>query len=80
MEASKFLDQLLKAQNDGWVSPVHLARVYAGLGEPDRVFQQLERGFERRDQYMLWIKADIRFDPVRDDPRFKALLRRMNME
>ena len=79
-KARELLDVLLRAQASSDVSPVHLARVYVGLGDVDKVFSYLEKGLQRRDQYMLWAKVDPRFDPVRSDPRFTALLRQMNME
>jgi len=51
---------------------------YAHLGEKDEAFEQLEKAYEERETISL--KVDPNFDPIRDDPRFQDLLRRMNLE
>jgi tetratricopeptide (TPR) repeat protein len=79
-QAREYLDRLRKMDRDSWVSPVHLARVHLGLGERDKAFEYLEKAFQRRDQLVLWIKVDPRFDPIRSDSRFVALLRGMKLE
>jgi TolB-like protein len=59
-------------------SRVRLARAYMLTGDIDQTFRLLERGYEERDNDMLWLKVTPWFDPIRDDPRFQDLLRRMN--
>jgi hypothetical protein len=54
-----------------------MALSYAALGDKDRAFQWLEKGIERRDMIVV-IKVDPKLDSLRSDPRFTALLRRMN--
>ena len=54
------------------------ARTYAGLGEKDKAFEWLEKGYE--DRSILSIKAYGVFAPLRSDPRFADLLRRMNLQ
>ena len=56
-----------------------MARIYAGLGEKDKAFEWLEKGYEDRS-HRLRIKVDPPFDPLRSDPRFADLLRRMNLQ
>ena len=51
--------------------------MYAGLGETDRAFEMLNRAFDTRDRGMSWIRVAPRLDPLRADPRFTDLLRRM---
>jgi len=55
------------------------AYIYAHLGDKDRAFEQLEKAFEQNDD-VSDIKVNPRWDPLRDDPRFQDLLRRMNLE
>jgi tetratricopeptide (TPR) repeat protein len=57
---------------------MYVAGVYAGLGEKDKVFEWLERDFESRQDLGV-IRWRIPFESVRDDPRFKNLLKRMNL-
>jgi len=56
-----------------------LAEIYTALGEKDKAFRWLEAGFEQRQSWMPWIWRNPNFTPLRDDPRFRDLLRRMNL-
>ncbi len=79
-EALKQLEALDELAAKGrYVSPVNRSCVYIGLDDKDRAFEWLEKGYERRAGFwMLSLKARFIFDPLRDDPRFGDLLRRMN--
>ena len=54
------------------------ATIYGALGNKDKAFAALEKGFAAKEQ-LSRIKVDPLFDDLRDDPRFKDLLRRMNL-
>jgi TolB-like protein len=56
-----------------------IADVYAWRGEKDQAFQWLERAYELRDSGLTWIKIDTDLRSLRGDPRYKALLRKMNL-
>ncbi len=62
-----------------YVSPDVFAIMYAHLGEKDEAFEQLEKSFEEGED-MSDLKVGPMWDPLRDDPRFQDLLRRMNLE
>ena len=50
-----------------------------GLGDKDQAFQWLEKAFEERDTaWFPMIKVSPMSDPLRSDPRFQDLMRRMN--
>jgi len=60
-------------------SPFAIARVYAWRGEKDQAFEWAERAYEQRDTGLTWLKIDSVFRTLREDPRFRALLRKMNL-
>ncbi len=62
----------------GVFAPVAIASLYAQMGEKDEAFEWLEKGFEQHDFFMHQLKVEPKADPLRDDPRYKDLLRRMN--
>ncbi|HET9251923.1 MAG TPA: protein kinase [Candidatus Eisenbacteria bacterium] len=77
-EAWVLLEELEEAEaRDRFVSPYSLAAVYAGLGNANRAFELLNRAFHSRDRGMVFLYVAPRFDPLRADPRFTDLLRRM---
>jgi len=60
---------------------VSVAQAYAALGEKDKAFEWLEKAFaDRTIGVGNNIKTDPSFDPLRSDPRFTSILRRMNLE
>jgi tetratricopeptide (TPR) repeat protein len=62
-----------------YVSPVDIATIYIGLGEKDEALDWLERGFAGRAYGLVFLPSDPRFDPLRNDPRFTALMRRVGL-
>ena len=61
-----------------YVAPYYLALVYTGLGETDLAITELEKSYENRGGWMVILKTEPALDPLRSDPRFQDLLRRMN--
>ena len=56
-----------------------IATVYAGLGEKDKALVYLEKAYQERSSDLpYFLKADLRLDSLRSDPRFEDLLGRMN--
>jgi TolB-like protein/Flp pilus assembly protein TadD len=62
-----------------YVRPYYIASIYAALGDRDKAFAELERSFEERDVYLNRVNSDPFMDPLRDDPRFKGLLKRLSL-
>lgn len=79
-EARRVLDELQSGGENGYVAELNLAAVYAGLGETDRAFEQLEIAYAKREPWILALKIGPGFDTIRDDPRFTDLLRRVGVE
>ncbi len=78
-EARKVLDGLAKLSKQRNVAWNEIAAVYAGLGENDKAFATLETGYNGHSSQFNWLKVDPRLDPLRSDPRFEDLLRRMGL-
>jgi len=55
------------------------ARIYAGMGDKDQAFVWLEKGYEERSTPLYFLKVDPIWDPLRSDPRFNDLLRRIGL-
>jgi len=62
------------------LAPDLTQRVHFALGENDQGFKWLERSYEERVPGMKRLKIDQEYDSVGSDPRFKALLKKMNFE
>ena len=62
-----------------YVRPYYIGSIYAALGDKDKAFAELKRSFEERDVYLNRVNSDPFMDPLRDDPRFKDLLKRLNL-
>ena len=62
---------------DGAQNWQFIAGVYARLGEKDRAFQWLDQGYQNRDFFMTFVKTDPAMDPLRSDPRFAALVKKI---
>ena len=77
-EAAKVLDELQELSRRRYVGPSHIALIYTGLAERDRALDWLEKAYKEHDTELVFLKVDPRFDPLRSDPRFQDLLRRMN--
>jgi len=57
----------------------YIAAVYVGLGDKDKAFEWLEKDFQVRNGRLAEIRWAIPFESLRDDPRYKDLLKRMNL-
>jgi TolB-like protein/DNA-binding winged helix-turn-helix (wHTH) protein/Flp pilus assembly protein TadD len=79
-EAQEILEELKQQQSSGhYVSPFFFAIIYLGLGEKDQAFEWLNKTFEENPYKLAFIRFNARFDSLRSDPRFDALLRRMKL-
>lgn len=77
--AKKILDDLHKISKQRYVSSYEIAVIHAGLGDKDKTLESLERAYEERASYLIFLNVDPRLDRLRPDPRFQYLLRRMRL-
>ncbi|MEK7732084.1 MAG: tetratricopeptide repeat protein, partial [Planctomycetota bacterium] len=78
-EARRILDEFAARSTDAYVAPTHFAQVHAGLDERDRMFDWLERACQERDLLLIFTLLDPLLAPMRTDPRFADLLRRVGL-
>ena len=57
-----------------------LAQVYVAMGDKDRAIDLIAKDYDRRSSRMNWLKVDPTLDPLRQDPRFKQLIHKMNLD
>ena len=78
--AQEVLDELLERSEREHLPPSWIATLYSALGENDQCFEWLERAYDERDQFLLFLaKAAPLLEGARSDPRFTALLKRMGL-
>jgi len=80
-KAHEMLEELDRLGDQGlYYCPYERARVYIALGDTDEAFDLLGQAYDERAYCMPFLHADQALDPIRDDPRFQDLMRRMNLE
>ena len=62
------------------VSAWGIAAVHACLGDVDEAFRWLETAIEERASGLILLRVHPRLDPIRTDPRYLALVRRLGLE
>ncbi|MGA9206843.1 MAG: tetratricopeptide repeat protein, partial [Terriglobales bacterium] len=72
--AQEMLAELDARAKKEWVEPYFYAMIYAGLGDKDRAFAELDKAYAARSWYMSVLGVDAKFDSLRSDPRFGKLL------
>jgi serine/threonine-protein kinase len=72
--------QLEKMANEkGFESPYSIAQGYAALNDADRAIEYLQKSADARESSILYMEVDTLFDPIRKDPRFIALERKIGL-
>jgi serine/threonine protein kinase/Flp pilus assembly protein TadD len=78
-EAKRILGQLLLMRQQRYVSPYEIAVIHVGLGERDQAFEWLERAYREHSGWLSYLNVEFRLDPLRSDPRFADLVRRVGL-
>jgi len=76
--AEKLLAGMNEKAGQGWVPAYAFAEVYAGLRGEGKTLDALEKAYAERAWFMTFLNTAPEFDFVRSEPRFQALIRRMN--
>jgi len=75
-----YLDYQMMISEQAYVDPLRIAELHAFLDEKDQAFEWLEKAYEQRSPMLVYVRVEPRFDNIRSDPRFKAILKKMNLE
>lgn len=73
-EAEKMLARLQEISGNRYVTPYGIALIYAGLDNKDKTFEWLGKAFEERSNWLVWLKLDPRWAPVKNDRRYADLV------
>ena len=76
-EAEEILAELERLGRRKFVTSYGVALVYAGLRQHDAAFAVLNKAFDERSHWLVWLRLDPRWNTLRHDPRFMELERRM---
>jgi tetratricopeptide (TPR) repeat protein len=79
-EAEAALEALRDTARSRYVSPVDFARIHLALGDGDGAFGWLEKAYEERRGWLAYLRIEPLLDPIRSDPRFSELVRRMKLD
>ena len=79
-EANEILTKLLALSKEQYVPPYHIAAIYLGLQQQDEALRWLEKAYADRSDQLTYIRMEPRWDPLRKDPRFQNLIRRVGLE
>jgi hypothetical protein len=72
-------DLLAERAHTTYVNSIDVAVLYSIAGENDLAFEWLEKCLEERNPQLPYVDAYVEFEPLRSDPRFQDLLRKMNL-
>jgi len=75
--ARKVIATLKRRAGRRYINPFELALIHVGLGDREAAFACLETAFSERSDVLVYLRVDPRLDPIRDDPRYSALDRRV---
>lgn len=78
-EAQQVLEELKELSKRRYVAPYNIAVIYAGLNDKDQAFEWLNKAYEARSFFLMLLKVETVLDNLRADPRFKALMKRLNL-
>lgn len=78
--ARAMLRQLDLMEIEKYISPYQRATIYAGLGEKNHALTELEKAFEENSIWLIWMNVDLQFGSLRDEPRFKNLVEKLNFQ
>lgn len=78
-EAEESIAKLREIAKTQYIVRTFIASIYGALGEKDQAFAELDKAVEEREPWLKWIKAEPMMSSLHDDPRFKEVLKSLNL-
>ncbi len=78
--ARGIISQLRQIGGERYVPSLYVAMIYIGLDDKNQAFTWLDKAYEERCEYLVYLPTDPMADPLRNDPRFSALLERLGLK
>jgi tetratricopeptide (TPR) repeat protein len=78
-EARGIIARLQQLSTNRYVPSLYIALVYTGLREKDEAFKWLDKAYEERCEYLVYLRSEPLADPLRNDPRFPSFLGRLGL-
>jgi tetratricopeptide (TPR) repeat protein len=79
-DAINILNELFEISKQGYLVSFDIGFVYYGLGDKEKTFEWLEKAYQERSTWLLYLNADPMWDSFRSDPQFIALMRKIGLE
>jgi Flp pilus assembly protein TadD len=78
--ARGIISQLQQISSDRYVPSLYVAMIYTGLGDQNQAFAWLDKAYAERCEYLVYLPTEPMADPLRTDPRFPELLKRLGLK
>ena len=78
-DARKVLDAMLEYESQNYFKPYYIAMAYLAVGDHDKAFEWFERSVEGRNEFLIWFGTEPKLEPLRADPRYLSILRKINI-
>lgn len=78
-DAERVLKQLEDMKKKSYVSSFYIASIYAGLGDNDQAIKWLNRAYDEKSDYLVYLNVMPLLDSLREEPGFKELVRRVGL-
>ena len=78
-EAQQLLAQLVSLSKQKYIPAVYMMAICVGLGDKDQAFRWLNQALQDRCDYVIYLQHEPGMEPLRADPRFRALMRQVGL-
>jgi Flp pilus assembly protein TadD len=78
-KAEEMISRFREIAKTQYVPTCRIAAIYVALDDKEKAFEELNKAFEARDWELHRVKADSYWIPLRNEPRFKEMLKRLNL-